>query len=552
MNDAGTKVGPTPAGNTPSMCSYANVTSVPSRKALNFRTLFTPARNMVDVVFLVESIRAISERFTNTTYGFFLGKRVAYPVVANYVRNTWGKYGLVKSMLNSSNRIFSFQFSSIDGLDVVLENDRWSSYARALIEVRADVELKDNIVVAMPKIVREGLYTCTIHVEYEWKPLRCACCKVFGHVQGKCPKNIDSDVVNNMKKPSQATRGVPVSPKKDTEPIIEVSNSNPFDVLDSVENDVDLGTNGGTSNLARKVTFVDDEGKPLAKVDSSGDHESENEVALVDNKMAIFLASKKNMNDAGTEVGPTPAGNTPSMCSYANVTSVPSRKALNFRTLFTPKRNMDDVVFSMESIRAISERSRYARALIEVRADVELKDNIVVAMPKIVREGLYTCTIHVKYEWKPLRCACCKVFGHVQGKCPKNIYSDVGNNMKKPSQATRGVLVGPKKDTEPIIEVSNSNPFDVLDSVENDVDLGTNGGTSNLARKVTFVDDEGKPLAKVDYLGDRDSENEETYENDDYDFDPLDDDMYEGEDIPDKIQAICDNLDIKVRGRKKK
>ncbi|GJY05453.1 hypothetical protein Tco_0371393 [Tanacetum coccineum] len=75
-----------------------------------------------DVVVPVEFIRAISERFANTTYGFFLGKRVAYPVVANYVRNTWDKYGLVKSMLNSSIEIFSFQFSSIDGLDAVVEN----------------------------------------------------------------------------------------------------------------------------------------------------------------------------------------------------------------------------------------------------------------------------------------------------------------------------------------------------------------------------------------------------------------------------------------------
>ncbi|GJX47127.1 hypothetical protein Tco_0272317 [Tanacetum coccineum] len=41
----------------------------------------------------------------------------------------------------------------------------------------------------------------------------------------------------------------------------------------------------------------------------------------------------------------------------------------------------------------------------------------------------------------------------------------------------------------------------------------------------------------------------ETYENDEYDFDPYDDDMYENQDTPDKIQAICDNLDIKVRGR---
>ncbi|GJZ05406.1 hypothetical protein Tco_0538681 [Tanacetum coccineum] len=67
-------------------------------------------------------------------------------------------------------------------------------------------------------------------------------------------------------------------------------------------------------------------------------------------------------------------------------------------------------------------------------------------------------------------------------------------------------------------------------------------------RKVTLMDDEGKPLAKVDSLDDHDSEDK----NDDYDFDPYDDDMYERHDILDKIQSICDNLDIKVRGRKKK
>ncbi|GKB84246.1 alpha-L-fucosidase 1 [Tanacetum coccineum] len=69
------------------------------------------------------SIKAISERFVNTTYGFFLGKRVAYPIVANYVRNTWGKFR--------------------------------SSYARAMIELRANMELRDNIVAAMPKITGE-------------------------------------------------------------------------------------------------------------------------------------------------------------------------------------------------------------------------------------------------------------------------------------------------------------------------------------------------------------------------------------------------------------
>ncbi|GKA14433.1 hypothetical protein Tco_0694079 [Tanacetum coccineum] len=40
---------------------YANVTSKPSRTKVNFRTLFTPAGNGIDLVIPVESIRAISE-----------------------------------------------------------------------------------------------------------------------------------------------------------------------------------------------------------------------------------------------------------------------------------------------------------------------------------------------------------------------------------------------------------------------------------------------------------------------------------------------------------
>ncbi|GJU94397.1 hypothetical protein Tco_1319153 [Tanacetum coccineum] len=40
----------------------------------------------------------------------------------------------------------------------------------------------------------------------------------------------------------------------------------------------------------------------------------------------------------------------------------------------------------------------------------------------------------------------------------------------------------------------------------------------------------------------------ESYKNDDYRYDPYDDDMYEGQDIPDKLQAICDKLDITIKG----
>ncbi|GKD66182.1 hypothetical protein Tco_1308290 [Tanacetum coccineum] len=310
--------------------SYANLFSArPSRKAMNFCTFFTPRGNGVDVVVPVESFRAISARFANTLYRFFLGKRVAYPVDG---------LSVIATKLGTPLMLYSYTS------DMCIQSWGRSSYARAMIEVWADVELKDTIMVAMPKLTRDGFYMCNVRVEYEWKPPRCACCKVFGHVQDKFPNNIDSDVVKNMKKPSQTPRGVSVGPKvgfkqvkqvyqqvarknqvntngnkkKDVEPTIEVSNSNLFDVLNSVENDVDLGTNGGSPNLAsrkantsgflsgnvessstsntpmvekidkmerliieRKVTLVNDEGKPLKKVYYSGDHDSEDEVAII-------------------------------------------------------------------------------------------------------------------------------------------------------------------------------------------------------------------------------------------------------------------------------
>ncbi|GKE36388.1 beta-caryophyllene synthase, partial [Tanacetum coccineum] len=82
------------AGNAPGKSSYANVTGKPIGKKLNFRTLYTP-------------------------------RRVTYPVVANYVRNTWSKYELVRSMFSSSTGLFSFQFSFMVGLNAMLENGLW-------------------------------------------------------------------------------------------------------------------------------------------------------------------------------------------------------------------------------------------------------------------------------------------------------------------------------------------------------------------------------------------------------------------------------------------
>ncbi|GKD34002.1 retrotransposon protein, putative, ty1-copia subclass [Tanacetum coccineum] len=247
-------------------------------------------------------------------------------------------------------------------------------------------------------------------------------------------------------------------------------------------------------------------------------------------------------------------------------------------------------------------RSSYARAMIELQADVELKDTIVVAMSNLNGEGFYTCTVRVEYKWKPHRCVCCKIFGHIQVECPKNPGLGVVKNLKTPIQAPRGVLAGPKVGFKPIKEyipvskkptanTSGTKKKKVRPTKENVETINTS--TTPIVDKIgklkrliidgraTLVDDACKPMKKIEYPDDNDSEDEvesvdndmarsmasdsvdfgtkslleqwrDSYENSDYDEDPYDDDMYESKDFPDKIQDICDNLDIRVRGRKKK
>ncbi|GJX51646.1 transposon ty3-G gag-pol polyprotein [Tanacetum coccineum] len=262
----------------------------------------------------------------------------------NYVMNTWGKNGLFflcSALTNAEYSAFNLAPWKINimhenspyyypDIQLILKNmapdrepiqedvstcipDGRSSYARVMIELRADVELKDNIVVAMPRIKGKGYYTCNIFVEYEWKPPKCACCKVFGHAHEDCPKNIGASATKNLKKTSQTPKGILVGqkmgfkPKQVFQPVSkkstantcgkkknnskstkEVSKSNPFEVLTSVDNDADLG----------KFRFVDDDGNPLVPM---GIVESDSEVEVFFDETANLRISTsgKDGSDKG-------------------------------------------------------------------------------------------------------------------------------------------------------------------------------------------------------------------------------------------------------------
>ncbi|GKC89288.1 RNA-directed DNA polymerase, eukaryota, reverse transcriptase zinc-binding domain protein [Tanacetum coccineum] len=263
--------------------------------------------------------------------------------------------------------------------------------------------------------------------------------------------------------------------------------------------------------------------------------------------------------------------------------------------------------FSEDGLSVIA--TKLGQAMIELRADVELKDNIIVAMPKLTGEGHYICAGEKKTLKKPSQSARGVSVGLKMGFKPQKEYRPV------PKKSTASSSGNKNKGVVPTIEVSNSNPFEFLNSVDNDGELGTNKGTTNLVNnratssgsffmnvdnsstrttpisdkigkseelltsgQAILVDEAGNPLKKVEFSGDYDSEDEvasvyndmarsmaserigfgtqslleqwrDSYGNGDYDEDSYDDDMYEGQDLPQELQAICDNLDIRVRGR---
>ncbi|GJS47179.1 cytokinin dehydrogenase 3-like protein [Tanacetum coccineum] len=277
----------TEAGNAPGKSSYANVIGKPGGKKLNIHTLFTPRGNGMDVVVLIESIRATSDQFANTTYGFFLGKRVGYPVIANYVRNTW---------------------------DAMLENGLWFILNNPLIMKKwhPDENLLKEDVNTIPVWVKlhgvpvtafsdDGLsaiatklgtplmldsYTSDMCMQSG----RATILVIFmlsmsGNPLGvRVVRFLDMSMRNVQRISMLSTANTYGKEMNKSESTKEVSMLNPFEVLTSVDNDVDLGTNRGISNSADKGTNnVSSSNTPIdEKTDKIEQNICEGKLRLVD------------------------------------------------------------------------------------------------------------------------------------------------------------------------------------------------------------------------------------------------------------------------------
>ncbi|GJZ02490.1 reverse transcriptase domain-containing protein [Tanacetum coccineum] len=218
-----------------------------------------------DIVLPRDAIDKVKNKYENSLVGYFIGKSLAFPIVQNYVNNTWGKFGLQKLMRNDDG-IFLFKFADKRGMEQVLERGPWLihntplilnkwtpslplrkddvtkvplwvklhkvplvayledglsliatqigkplmldtftsivcveawgriSFARALVEISSDSDLKKEVIMAVPNEDETSYTREVISVKYEWKSSRCADCRVFGHRGDKCPKIVRETV----------------------------------------------------------------------------------------------------------------------------------------------------------------------------------------------------------------------------------------------------------------------------------------------------------------------------------------------------------------------
>ncbi|GKA56453.1 zinc knuckle CX2CX4HX4C containing protein [Tanacetum coccineum] len=181
----------------------------------------------------------------NTLYGYFVGKRLAFRLVENYVKNVWAKFGVKRVQLHGE--FFLFQFETKESMDRVLENGPWlikmvplilnvwspdSDLFKAEIKkVPVWVKFHHVPIVAYSEVglslittqvgkhlavrnsVSRKICDCYFLVErirvnishifaleYEIEAPRCPTCLIFDHTDDRCPKLpkvVATDIAND-------------------------------------------------------------------------------------------------------------------------------------------------------------------------------------------------------------------------------------------------------------------------------------------------------------------------------------------------------------------
>ncbi|XP_021996266.1 uncharacterized protein LOC110893467 [Helianthus annuus] len=214
----------------------------------------------------------------------------------------------------------------LDSYTATMCAESWgrSSFARALIEVKAECELKKEVTIAIPNMDGNGHSKVPIRVEYDWEPLRCATCCVFGHNDSACPKNLKHEPSKEKPFKSEEFKEVPVKSSKgnnqgiliknqkqkfiyrpvnknkpktnDKEATNHVKTSNPFDVLKDDETPTMNANAGGVRSQ---------------NVDPNGKSRNQEELVSDDIEIDDLLANIPTCLDRNNELNVSEGASTP-------------------------------------------------------------------------------------------------------------------------------------------------------------------------------------------------------------------------------------------------
>ncbi|GKA42063.1 zinc knuckle CX2CX4HX4C containing protein [Tanacetum coccineum] len=84
-----------------------------------FRAHKTDQKRSSAIAIPKETVDEVKLRFVNTLYGYSVGKRLAFPLVENYVEHAWERFRLKRVMSHLG--MFLFQFETKAGVEKVME-----------------------------------------------------------------------------------------------------------------------------------------------------------------------------------------------------------------------------------------------------------------------------------------------------------------------------------------------------------------------------------------------------------------------------------------------
>nr|GEU31441.1 hypothetical protein [Tanacetum cinerariifolium] len=150
-------------------------------------------------------------------------------------------------------------------------------------------------------------------------------------------------------------------------------------------------------------------------------------------------------------------------------------------------------------------RLGFARTLIEVMAEKELKSQVTMVVPMVNGEGHSMAKMDVVHKWKPSRCDECLVFGHANEQCPKRVIDTPKKLLLSKMMDSPLLLIGRTKARRMLLKrnmleleengennngIKLRNLFDKLNDISYQVDPNCDMGDVGITSDTTKPDED--------------------------------------------------------------